>query len=193
MIKQISKSVWQFHYLSFGSNCYLIKTPSANVLVDTSSAENRNDLIKDLLKASLKQKDISIILLTHMHYDHIGNLLAFRNATAYASEKEISDFYKNPAAVTLAEMPYSDIESIKTMLRPISEFKNQFFKVIKSPGHTHGSLCFFMPREKILFSGDTLFEYGIGRTDLPTSDEEGMNKSLEGLRKLGYKILCAGH
>jgi len=51
-----------------------------------------------------------------------------------------------------------------------------------------------MPKEKILFSGDTIFHRGtIGRTDLPTSLPKEMDKSLKKLAKYKYDILCPGH
>jgi glyoxylase-like metal-dependent hydrolase (beta-lactamase superfamily II) len=193
MIKKILDYIWQFHFNNFGSNCYLVKICSKKILIDTSSMENRNSLLRDLSEISINPEDISTILLTHMHHDHIGNLLVFKNAKAYASEKEISDFHRNPVDTTLAYMSENKIKSIEAMLKPISEFKNKFIKVIETPGHTNGSLCFYMAREKVLFSGDTIFEYGIGRTDLPTNNAAEMHASLKKLEILGYKILCAGH
>jgi len=193
MIKRISKNVWQFYFSNSGSNCYLIKMYMKNILIDTSSGENRNELLHNLSKLSINPKDINIILLTHMHYDHISNLLIFKNAIAYASEEEISEFYKDPVATTLARMSENKIESIKVMLKPISTFKNKFIKVIKTPGHTKGSLCFYLPKEKILFSGDTIFNEGIGRTDFPTSNPEKLPVSIRKISHISYNILCPGH
>lgn len=193
MIKQISEDVWKFYFNNLGSNCYLVKIAGKKILIDTSSTENRNDLVKDLSEIFIKQKDISAILLTHMHYDHIGNLLIFKNAKAYASKKEILDFCKDYTSAILAEILETRAELIKSMLCPISEFKNESFRIIETPGHTRGSIAFYMPKEKILFSGDTLFDDGIGRVDLPTSQPEKMSDSLRKLKNLGYKILCPGH
>ncbi len=67
-------------------------------------------------------------------------------------------------------------------------------KVIKTPGHTCGSVCFYFREGKILFSGDTKFSGAtIGRTDLATSDPEMMSKSLETISKIGYEVICPGH
>jgi glyoxylase-like metal-dependent hydrolase (beta-lactamase superfamily II) len=193
MIKQISDNVWQFYFNNLGSNCYLVKIDGRNILIDTSGEENKQEFVSDLNKIKIKPQDIDIILLTHLHYDHVGNLDLFKNAKVYASEKEISYFYKNSIDTMLAEISENKLKLIKAMLKPISKFRNKFFKVIETPGHTRGSLAFYLPKEKILFSGDTLFEEGIGRTDLPTSNPEEMSKSLRKLSKIDYKILCAGH
>ncbi len=71
------------------------------------------------------------------------------------------------------------------------ELKIKEIKVIATPGHTKDSVCFLY--EDVLFSGDTIFHDGIGRTDFPESKPEKMQKSLEKLKKINYKILCPGH
>jgi glyoxylase-like metal-dependent hydrolase (beta-lactamase superfamily II) len=76
-----------------------------------------------------------------------------------------------------------DIDKIK---KDIPELE-----IIESPGHTRDSICFLY--KGILFSGDTIFYRGIGRTDLPESDPAKMKQTLENLKKVKYKILCPGH
>ena len=66
-------------------------------------------------------------------------------------------------------------------------------EVISTPGHTKGSVCIYYPKEKVLFSGDTLFFNGFGRIDFPFSDPGKMEESLEIIGKIGYKILAPGH
>lgn len=78
---------------------------------------------------------------------------------------------------------YENLEKLKKELLE--------FKIIEVPGHTYDSIAFLY--KNILFSGDTLFYQGIGRTDLPNSQPEKMADSLAKLRGLKYKILCPGH
>jgi len=61
---------------------------------------------------------------------------------------------------------------------------NLIFEVIHTPGHSPGGICLYCLKDKILFSGDTLFYHSIGRTDLPYSKEDEMVRSLEILFKL---------
>jgi len=53
------------------------------------------------------------------------------------------------------------------------------YKIIKTPGHTEDSICFYFSEEKIMFTGDFIFEDAIGRTDLPGGNDQEMKESLE--------------
>lgn len=166
MINKITNNIFQLSFGKFGSCVYPLKLKdknNKNILIDTSSKENREELLRDLEELKMKPEQIDIILLTHRHYDHIGNLSLFQNAKIY-------DF--------------------KNLNKEI-EKEIQGIKVIKTPGHTKDSLCLLY--KDILFSGDTLFHNGIGRTDLEESEPKKMLDSLEKLKKLKYKILCPGH
>jgi len=160
MINKLTNNLWQFYFKAFGSCVYLLKINNKNILIDTSTAENQSPLIQDLNSLHLNPEDINIILLTHNHWDHNGNIDIFSNAKLYN--------YDN-----IDELPIKDIE------------------IHKVPGHTKDSLAFLY--KDILFSGDTLFNNGIGRTDLPESIPSKMQDSLKKLKGLKYKILCPGH
>ncbi|HII30317.1 hypothetical protein COT48_06140 [Candidatus Woesearchaeota archaeon CG08_land_8_20_14_0_20_47_9] len=66
-------------------------------------------------------------------------------------------------------------------------------EIINTPGHTAGSVCIWYKKEGVLFSGDTIFRKGIGRTDLPSSRPGLMKASLARVSKLPFKLLCPGH
>jgi glyoxylase-like metal-dependent hydrolase (beta-lactamase superfamily II) len=67
------------------------------------------------------------------------------------------------------------------------------FQVLETPGHTPGSICLYWPSHKALFTGDVVFEMGVGRTDLPGGDGASLISSLERLSKLDAEILLTGH
>jgi glyoxylase-like metal-dependent hydrolase (beta-lactamase superfamily II) len=168
MIQKIKSNVWQFTFTQFGSNVYFIKLNRKNILIDTSSAVNRDELQNCLNK--LKITKINIIILTHKHWDHTENIHLFPNAKIYASKKDFKD---------------------KKIL-DIDDLNFPEFKIIKTPGHSEGSFCILY--KNILFSGDTIFHNGaIGRMDLPGGSEQDMKNSLEKLQKVNFKILCPGH
>ena len=169
MIKKIKKNVISFEFSNYGSIVYIIKIHHKNILIDTSSSENKEKLVDLLCEVGLTPKDINILILTHNHWDHTGNINLFKNADIYGSKIDFPD-------------DYLDIKKL-----PIKEFK-----IIHTPGHTKGSFCILY--DKILFSGDTLFHRGyMGRTDFPESSPKDMEKSLEKIGKLDFDILCPGH
>ncbi len=66
--------------------------------------------------------------------------------------------------------------------------------VLHTPGHTEGSVCFHLPGENVLFSGDTLFSSGLGRVDLPGGDAAAMVRSLRRLMALADEtVVYPGH
>lgn len=133
-------------------------------MIDTSSEYARQELLEDLKELNIKPEQINIILITHYHWDHKENLKLFPNAKIY---------------------DYNNLKD-KKEIPNLPEIK-----ILKTPGHTEDSLCFLY--QDILFSGDTLFHRGFGRTDLQGGSIEKMMQSLEKLKKIQYKTLCPGH
>jgi len=157
---KISDNVFQIYFKKFGSCVYVVKQDRDNILIDTSSEENGQELLNELEKLKINPRDVHFLLITHKHPDHIGNNYLFPNAGIYSEE--------NINQLVLLNM------------RPI-----------KVPGHTKDSLAFMY--KEILFSGDTLFHVGIGRTDLKESVPEKMEESVNKLKHLPYNILAPGH
>lgn len=74
------------------------------------------------------------------------------------------------------------------------KIKDFHYETIKTPGHSSDSLTFYFPKEKIMFTGDFLFQGTIGRMDLPTGSASEMKKSLEKIKKYNDDIiLYPGH
>lgn len=141
-----------------------------------------------ILKA-LKEKglDVTYILLTHGHGDHIGAVGDIKDAFPEAKiaiheadadmliepSKNLSSFYGQPVSTYAADVKLKDGDEIDTA--------GLKFKVLATPGHTKGSVCFTVG--DTIFSGDTLFFHSIGRMDFPGGSEDEMQDSL--LRVLG--------
>ena len=91
MIKKITPNIHSIEFKEFGSIVYLVQIQKQNILIDTSSKENSSQLISSLKELNLKPEDITTIILTHAHYDHIENIHLFPNAKIY-SNKNINEF-----------------------------------------------------------------------------------------------------
>ena len=143
-------------------------------VVDPSEASPVIDFLK---KQNLK---LDYILNTHHHYDHIGG-----NA-------ELKKFYD--AKVVGFAGDKHRIPGIDITLEDNSHwtFGNSSVKILHIPGHTLGHICFFFEKEKIIFTGDTLFSLGCGR--IFEGDHKQMLTSLNKIKKLpkDTKIYC-GH
>ena len=135
---------------------------------------------------SLKQeiKAVSALLITHGHYDHIKYVEKwhekFPDAPVYMSPEDAS-LIADPRAncsfmdgiVKIFDFPYENPgESL--------EFGHFSIKVIHTPGHTMGSVCYLFEEEgkRFLFTGDTVFEGSVGRTDMPGGSFELLNRSV---------------
>lgn len=165
-----------------GVNCYLVSTEKAAVVIDPGF---KNEKVTEFLqKNSNKEK---IILLTHAHFDHIGgadDLRSLTNTKIAIGEFDaegLKDTNKNLSDRFHAKLkPFSaDI-----LLKNDDEFYvgDIHFKVIHTPGHTSGGVCFLT--DDILFSGDTLFFESVGRTDFFDGDAKALEKSVKELYKL---------
>ncbi len=190
MIKQIAPKVWK---LNVDSNVYFLNLKE-KIIIDTGPRSYFEE-VKNELDKVVKLDKIKKVILTHIHYDHSGNVDLFPNAEIYTSKKEIKDFMKNPIVafnlnpkiILILRKKLKSIETIKDYLN------NGGLEIIEVPGHTQGSIAIFYKKESVLFSGDCLFQNGIGRYDLPNSAPNEMENSLKKLKKTNYKILAPGH
>lgn len=107
------------------------------------------------------------ILLTHHHYDHVGAVKKVRaefDCPVYL-HREDCDMYKKPVDVYMEDGDVIDLEG-------------ETIRVISTPGHTKGSVCFMSEEGKIVFTGDTVFNVDLGRTDLEDGSEDDMRRSI---------------
>jgi hydroxyacylglutathione hydrolase len=136
--------------------------------------------------------------LTHSHWDHIGDLKKVKTRFGVP-------VYVHPADRGNVVKPGSDKLPLMYQIEGVEpEFDLQEGEIIEvgklqliviaSPGHTPGGVCFYLDKEKILFSGDTLFKGSIGNLSFPTADPQAMWHSLKKLEKLPSEtVVYPGH
>ncbi len=177
------------------NNCYIAydKKSKDAIIIDTPEevAEKALNFLKE------QQLKVHYIINTHGHFDHIYENAKLKDATGakiachQADEGMLEDpqpkFAKNFRLIpTKADMFVKEGDELK-----VGEFA---FKVLHTPGHTPGSICLYNEKEKILFTGDTLFKGTFGRTDLWGGNDEQMKKTLKRLATLPKDVrVLPGH
>lgn len=152
------------------TNCYIIVddiTKEAIVIDPASSAEKIIEML-EILEAKLKY-----IYLTHCHGDHTGAVVDLQNkyGAKVLIHRTESENLRNPEITLNYYIGIPDIKLEEDSriddgdLIHIGEIE---FRVIHTSGHTNGGTSLYCEKEKMLFSGDTLFRGTWGRTDLPT-------------------------
>jgi hydroxyacylglutathione hydrolase len=142
------------------------------------------------------------ILLTHGHFDHIRGIAAFQkhfhdwDIPVYLNEKDIpllSDPRLNSSDL-MGDNVRTKIDTIAVQDGEELVIHDFHIKVIATPFHTDGSVCYLLNDDNALFTGDTLFKGSIGRTDLPTSHPELVPSSLKKIAALkDTLVLYPGH
>lgn len=173
----------------YAANCYILMdedTKEAVVIDPGDDAYNLAKAIKDM------NAKVKYILLTHGHADHTGAAVQLKNefnSPIYINEQD----YK---LISNGEFMYGDIEGeVDKYINEGDVFilGNSQIRCILTPGHTPGGVCFLV--DDMIFTGDTLFEGSIGRTDLAGGNFETIIKSIkEKLMKLPENItVFPGH
>ena len=126
--------------------------------------------------------EVLCLINTHGHWDHIADdaeIVSLTSAKVAVHEKDVP-WLENPKSF-MFEIPFK-IEAIKPDIilndGDVIEIGSLYLKVIHTPGHTPGGICVLEEKEKVIFTGDTLFAGTIGRTDLPGGSFEQIIESI---------------
>jgi len=179
----------------FSVNCYLVydEKSSKACLIDPAVYDS-----KVMKIISEKGLSLEYIILTHGHFDHILGTNKFKEMTSakiVAHELEV-EYLQDPAKSMTAEHG-GGIISPDILLKDgdVLTLGDSSLKVIHTPGHTKGSCCFYCEKQKILFSGDTIFKGAVGCWNLYGGSYDDLIKSLRKLKFIidkNYKIY-SGH
>lgn len=183
----------------FSANTYVIgKINGDCIVIDMGSTDEK---VYEYIDAHYEKVDA--LLLTHAHFDHIRGVPKFLkhfkskgDIPVYLSSEDEpllqspalnSSFMANEKVqMNITTIPVNDGDEIK--------LKGFHIKVIATPFHTRGSVCYLFDDDNALFTGDTLFKGSIGRTDLPTSEPEKTKESLNKINELrDTLVIYPGH
>lgn len=161
------------------TNCIIVSNEDTKEAVVFDPGDECERIIEHLNRNELS---IKAILLTHGHFDHIMAAKELASLTrvpiyAYESERELlANPSLNCSSIFGKSFTLAPVESLQDGEK--IQFADIDFVVLHTPGHTKGSVCYYIPDEQILLSGDTLFFESVGRTDFPTGNSEVLIKSV---------------
>lgn len=179
----------------FAANSYIVTADGKNAVVIDPAQPRVGDEMRNrgLIPA--------FVLLTHVHFDHIGGVRGLRlqganvlcsagESVLIGSDADLCEMFGAPPPGFNADGTFSDGET-----KFLGRLK---VTAIFTPGHTSGSACYLISDEKdgdrALFTGDTLFRGSVGRTDFPTGSDSALRKSLKKLVGLdGDLTIYPGH
>ncbi len=193
----------------FETNCYVVSDERHVLLIDPacSNAYEQQLLVNYIQPLTANRSPLTIIA-THGHLDHLWG-------AKWATETWHTPVLMHEVDIPMAKAMQAQynlfgirataesfaVENIKS---EIFNLKSQMsnFQLLETPGHTPGSVCLYFPHSlnpnsitpSILFSGDTLFQMGYGRTDLPGGNMGQLIDSLERLFELPSDVVVyPGH
>ena len=172
------------------TNCYFLYRDGAHDAIVVDPADKGANIYGALQKNGFR---VTGILLTHGHFDHIWGLDALRDAANAAAEAEGQEPVKVYAGENERELLKSAEMNVSAAAgRACSTYADVYVKegqeitlagmtckVIATPGHTAGGVCYYFEAAGFLVAGDTLFAESVGRTDFPTGSMSTLVRSIQ--------------
>lgn len=171
-------------------NTYLIDGDK-RILVDPGHRHLFSHLEGELREAGLSPDDIDLVIITHAHPDHMEAVQMFKKPTLFAIGLVEMDFLRE-----MAERHGMDpgvFEPDFFLEEGEMKVGRNKFQIVPAPGHSPGSICLYWPEHKALFTGDVVFNQGIGRTDLPGGNGKLLKESIQRLAALDADYILPGH
>ena len=177
----------RFVFNDFQTNTYILDTGGSECLVIDCACQYDHEW--DTLKKFLNEKGLRPMDSIHTHF-HVDHMIGYH----YLFEEYGIGYKVHPASRLFIDLAaeFASVFGIRLgkVYEPtafleegdIIRLNDVAFKVIYTPGHADGSVCFYCQEENVIFTGDVLFRDSIGRSDLPTGNYDKLKDSI--LRKL---------
>jgi len=192
-------------------NCYLVKTPTGYILIDTGLPKRRSDLVRELEAAGCKPGDLSLIIVTHGHLDHNGNTAYLRERYDARIAMHGGDSAMTESGDMFVGMKGLTVTIIRLLLPLVGmsrydRFKPDIFledgqdlsehgfnaRVVHIPGHSKGSIG-VLTAGGDLFCGDLLTNTDRPAKNTLIDDSAELDASVEKLRTLEIGTVYPGH
>jgi hydroxyacylglutathione hydrolase len=163
-------------------NCSILGDEKSHQCIVVDPGAEIEEIEQVLTEKKLK---VTHIVITHAHIDHIGGAMKLRATTGAPILMNEADLEQFPMLEMQAKWVGMESPGKVILDQSLHDHEKFIFGgteaiVLHTPGHTSGSSCLYLPTEKKLIAGDTLFAGSIGRTDLPGGDMDAIMRSLQG-------------
>ncbi|PIQ25805.1 MBL fold metallo-hydrolase [bacterium (Candidatus Blackallbacteria) CG17_big_fil_post_rev_8_21_14_2_50_48_46] len=168
-------------------NCSIVSDPETREALIIDPGGDAPKILDYLKENQLKAR---YLLHTHAHFDHVGATRELKETLGAEILLHPEDLFLYDQVPMQGALFGLQLEATTPTDRPLEDemeicFGKQTTRILHTPGHTPGSVCFhFEGHESHLFSGDTLFKGGIGRTDLWGGSQETL------MRSIHRRLLC---
>ena len=189
-----------------GLHAFMWQNPTANncnayfidgakkVLIDPGHDHLFSHVQDALAHISISLQDVDVVIITHCHPDHIEGVRRFvGTSTAIAIHTIEMELIRQVAPHYGDILGVSKFEPQILLQEGDLNVGDMAFKVIHTPGHSPGSICVYWPEKKVLFTGDVVFNQGVGRTDLPGGNGQELKNSITRISRLEVDYLLPGH
>jgi hydroxyacylglutathione hydrolase len=182
----------------FAANCYIVGSESTKEGMIIDPGTMPDEILKNVEELGLT---IKVIALTHHHMDHVGALAAVKEATGadVAIHADDARYLRGGGPITqiFGLSQESPTPTPDRLLKEgdVIDIGELHFRVLHTPGHSPGGICLLEKDEGIVFSGDTLFQFSIGRTDFPGGSHERLIQNIKDKLMVlpDNTTVCPGH
>lgn len=164
----------------FGSNCYIVGSSSGTQGMIIDPGAEPETILRTVQQMGLS---IPLIVVTHAHMDHVDALHEVKEKTnaqfaLHEAEKELLSAAPMSMLASLGIVPSKSPPQPDRLLNDGDRIDvgELHFEVLHTPGHSPGGICLL--GHEVIFSGDTLFNFGIGRTDFSGGSYESLMNSI---------------
>lgn len=179
------------------ANTYVIKD-EITVLIDPGLENYLGLRLEEMQEDGMDAKDIDLITLTHLHPDHCDATASLKEVSGakvalHPSQLEYLDIMREETSRFLGIEAKTKKFDVDFVFEEKLSLGNTELKVLHTPGHSPGSICFYASDKKILICGDLVFDKSVGRADLPFGTKEELKKSINKILALDTELLLPGH
>ena len=177
-------------------NTYLVRSTDKTILIDPGHVAHFDHVRQGLLQLGLSIDDLDLIICTHAHPDHLEAITLFGDTQAlFTLHTEEWRLVQDMAAYLKSAMNFDPEQFTPDFFLKEGELTVGDIKlyVYHTPGHSPGSITLHWPAVEALFTGDVIFNNGLGRTDLPGGNGEQLKNSIRSISAIDAQWLLSGH